>query len=80
MDAKTFEAIKGKIETLKQKKAKAEGAIESIVENWKTTYGFSTVEEAETKLAELTTKQQAIETEMEGYYSELEDLTNWGLI
>lgn len=80
MDTRTFEMIKSKIEVLKQKKAKAEGAIESILENWKTTYGFSSIEDAEKKLSELTTQQQAIETEVEDYFTELKELTNWGLI
>lgn len=80
MDTRTFEMIKSKIEVLKQKKAKAEGVIESILENWKTTYGFTSVEEAEIKLNELTTQQQAIETELEEYFTELKELTNWGLI
>ena len=80
MDTRTFESIKNKIEVLKQRKAKAEGAIESIVENWKATYNFSTVEEAEKELASLTEKQNATEAKIENLFNELKGLTNWGLI
>lgn len=80
MDAKTFETIKTKIETLKQKKNKAEGAIETIVENWKNTYGFSTIEEAEKMLQEKTDLLNKTETKLEDLYQELKGITNWNLI
>ena len=80
MDAKTFESIKTKIETLKQKKNKAEGAIETIMENWKNTYGFSTIEEAEKLLQEKSDLLNKTETKLEDLYQELKGITNWNLI
>ena len=38
MDAKTFESIKTKVDTLKSKQAKAEGAMESIKADWLKNY------------------------------------------
>jgi len=80
MDARTFEGIKAKIETLKAKKAKAEGALENIVATWVSEYKVSTRDEAEALLDELKLKKATLETEVEELYSELGSLTNWALV
>lgn len=80
MDVKTFESIKGKIETLKREKAKSEGIIETIIDTWKKDYGVSTLEEAEALHKELDTKRLAYEAEIEELWGELKGLTNWALI
>ena len=80
MDTRTFEMIKSKIEVLKQKKAKAEGAVESILTNWKATYGFTSLAEAEKQLEMLSGQQNATEAKIEDLFNELKGLTNWNLI
>jgi len=80
MDARTFEGIKAKIETLKAKKAKAEGALENIAATWASEYKVSTRDEAEALLDELKLKKATLETEVEELYSELGSLTNWALV
>lgn len=80
MDARTFEDIKSKIETLKAKKSRAEGAVETIVAQWKADYKFDTVEEADTALADMEEKQSKLKAEIDEYYTELEGLTNWAAV
>jgi peptidoglycan hydrolase CwlO-like protein len=80
MDIKTFENIKNKIEVLKQKKAKAEGAIESILADWEKTYGFSTLEEAEKHCITLKDEITSLDNKIEIISTELNGLTNWSLI
>lgn len=79
MDIETFEKIKQKLEILKQKKAKAEGAIENIEQTWKKE-GINTLEEAQQKLTELEQKEKELETTVENLYAELKNLTNWNTI
>ena len=45
-----FEALQKKIEALKSRKDRAEGACESIIETWKSQYGVSTLDEAQALL------------------------------
>lgn len=80
MDTRAFENIKAKIETLKQKKAKAEGSIESILAEWKRAYGFSTIEEAEKHITELDEEIEVYESKLKAIYDELNGLTNWNLV
>jgi hypothetical protein len=80
MDARTFEGIKAKIEILKARKAKAEGALENIAATWLAEYKVSTRDEAEALLDELKLKKAALESEVNELYNELGGLVNWGLI
>jgi hypothetical protein len=75
-----FESIKAKIETMKSKKAKAEGALETIVASWKSTHGISTLQEAEDLLAEMTKQKDELSAEIDSLYSELSSITNWGTV
>lgn len=50
---KPLEAIKTKVDTLKQKQAKAEGAMESIKADWLKNYETDDIGELESKLVEL---------------------------
>ncbi len=80
MDIRQFENIKQKIEVLKQKKAKAEGSIESIETNWKNQYGFTSIAEAEGKLKEYEDTINKNTETMDTLYEELNGLTNWSLV
>lgn len=79
MDVATFEKIKGKIETLKAKRAKAEGAIESEQALWKKQFDISTKEELEALLAEAEDNCETFEGKMTTIMEELKGLTNWSL-
>ena len=50
IDTKEFEAIQKKIGVLKDKKSKADGAIESIMADLKNKFGINSIEEAEKEL------------------------------
>jgi len=80
MDVKQFEEIKGKIETLKEKKIRAETNLESIVAGWKKQYGITTVEEAQKKLDDTEDAIEKNDAKIDDLYKELEGLTNWGLV
>jgi len=53
MNTQELIKIKEKINSAKETKAKAEGAIERIKDQWEKEYGFTELKDAENKLAEL---------------------------
>jgi type I site-specific restriction-modification system R (restriction) subunit len=75
-----YEDIKRKVETLKEQKARHEGMLQSIIEQWKTQYNISTIEEAEALL--FTMKEQEAENDRrkQDLMARLEGLTNWALV
>lgn len=79
-ELRNFEAIKDKIETLKSRRAKAEGSMESILSDWKQKYNISSLEEAEKYLHEKQNEKEENEVLMKEYYEELNSLTSWGLL
>ncbi len=79
-DVKNFENIKEKIEALKAKKAKAEGAMETIQKEWEASYGVSSVEEITSLLETKKQEQQENEEALDAVYQELSGLTNWALV
>ena len=80
MDSKQFESIVSKMETLKTKKAKAEGAIESEKANWKKRNGVETYEQLEEVYNEAEEQVETLDTKMDTLMEELKGLTNWGLV
>lgn len=80
MDVRAFESIKNKIETLKTKKAKAEGAIESIEAGWKSAHGFETLADAQNLDAKLREDITATQDQLDELYKELTGLTDWTLV
>lgn len=80
MDVREYERIKESIERLKSKKAKAEGAIETIEASWKAQHGISTLKEAESLYEEMEKQSTALEEEVESLYTELKGVTNWALV
>lgn len=80
MDTREFEAIKKKIETLKDKRSKATGALESIVAGWKAEYGITTVEEVEKLLASKKADIAENDAILEEAYTKLKGVTNWALV
>jgi hypothetical protein len=80
MDTQEFERIKKKIDVLKEKRAKANGAIENILDTWKKQYSINSIEEAQEQLEALQAEYDANNTKIDTWYEELKGLTNWGLI
>jgi hypothetical protein len=80
MDTKTFEAIKTKVDTLKQKQAKAEGAMESIKADWLKKFGTDDIGELEYKLAELQEDLEADEADRDKVFEELRSLYKWEFV
>jgi hypothetical protein len=77
MTVEEFEGIKEKIETIKSKRAKAEGALETIKATMKNDFGCASVKEAETKIEELDAEIEVEKERLDGLMTELESLTDW---
>jgi len=80
MDTQEFERIRKKIEILKEKRAKANGAIENILETWKKQYNINSIEEAQEQLETLQDEYDVNNKKIDGWYEELKGLCNWGLV
>ena len=80
MDTKTFEAIKTKVDTLKQKQAKAEGAMEAIKADWLKNYETDDIGELESKVAEMKEDLEADEADRDKAYEELKGLYQWQFV
>jgi predicted nucleic acid-binding Zn-ribbon protein len=80
MDTQEFERIKKKIDVLKEKRAKANGAIENILDTWKKQYSINSIEEAQEQLESLQAEYDANNTKIDTWYGELKGLTNWAAI
>ena len=80
MDTQEFERIKKKIDILKEKRAKANGAIENILDTWKKQYNIKSVEEAEEQLKTLQDEYDRNNGKIDAWYEELKGLCNWGLV
>jgi uncharacterized protein YPO0396 len=77
MTTKEYERIKEKIEAAKEKKNKAQGAIEQLKASLKKEFGFDSVEEAAAKEKELATEIETAEKRLESLMEELEGVTEW---
>jgi len=77
MTPREFQAIKEKIETAKEKKARAEGAKAKIEEQWKRDYGINSIEEASEKVTELESGIEEDKKKLEKLYNTLEKITDW---
>ena len=80
MDAKTFESIKTKVDTLKSKQAKAEGAMESIKADWLKNYKTEDIGELEAKLAEMEEDVEADTADRDKVFEELKGLYSWSFV
>ena len=77
MTTKEYERIKEKIEAAKEKKNKAQGAVEQLKASLKKEFGFDSVEEAAAKEKELATEIETAEKRLESLMEELEGVTEW---
>jgi len=80
MDDRTLANITSKVEQLKQKKARAEGGMETVTKDWKARYDLNTLEEAQAKEVSVNEQMVAVDKETEEYFAELVGLANWNLI
>jgi len=80
MEIEQFTALQKKIELLKEKQSKAQGAKESIEAGWKDTYGVSTLNEIEALLAEKEKEREETEALIDELWKELKGLTSWNLV
>ncbi len=72
MKVEELEALKKKIETAKQDKAKSEGAIEQIEKTWKDDFGCKTVEEVKAKVKDTEGQIKTLNEKFAGYMKEIE--------
>jgi hypothetical protein len=80
MDARRFTEIKDAIAKLKDQRSRAEGAMDSIVAEWKKSYGVETEEEIEALIAKESKELAEVDESIETAYTELKGLTNWGIV
>lgn len=80
MDATRFETLKTKCATLKDKKTKADGARETLIQGWESKLGLSTAEAVASYVAKQEADIEESEARMDELMGELEGLTNWGLV
>lgn len=69
-----------KIALLKEKKSKAEGAIENIRATWKEKYGLNSAEEVEAKIKELASEIEKLIEKKKALEEEIMNLTDWSSI
>lgn len=74
MNTQELIKIKEKINVAKETKAKAEGAIERIKDQWEKEYGFTELKDAENKLTELDNDLAKIEKKIDILFYELTSL------
>jgi inosine/xanthosine triphosphate pyrophosphatase family protein len=77
MTTNEFNELKQKINNAELNSANAKGKMESIQENWKSTYGFDTVEQAEAKLNEIETENKNQIEKREKLFQKLTEMCNF---
>ena len=80
MNISDFENLKRKIEESKQKRAKAEGAIEQAMIRLEKEFGCKSLDEAEKKLEVLDAEIRSDEKKLEKMMEEIENFTDWSKI
>ena len=80
IDVSEFEAIQKKIGILKDKKSKADGAIESILSDLKNKFNIDSIEDAEKELERMEAEIEENEEFLETEYTELKKLHHWEFV
>lgn len=80
MNISDFENLKKKIEESKQKRAKAEGAIEQAMIRLEKEFGCKSLDEAEKKIEVLDAEIRSDEKKLEKMMEEIENFTDWSKI
>lgn len=77
MTTREFEIIKNKIKNAETKAAEAKGRMKAIQDSWKEEYGFTDLESAEKKLAELKADAEAKMQKRNELMDKLEKSFDW---
>ena len=77
MTTREFEIIKNKIKNAETKAAEAKGRMKAIQDSWKEEYGFTDLESAEKKLAELKADTEAKMQKRNELMDKLEKSFDW---
>jgi flagellar motility protein MotE (MotC chaperone) len=80
MTTKEFEAIKNKIENAKREKARAEGAMTRIQDQWKKEYKLDDVHAVETYIKQLETELKRDQEKLVSLYEQLEAVVDWNSV
>ena len=80
LTADDLEKIQQKIETGKQTKARAEGALKNLMDSLKREYGVETLEAAKEKLAELQSSLEEAESRRDKFLEKLSTVTDWNKV
>jgi chromosome segregation ATPase len=72
-----LEDIKEKIDELKSKKTKSQGALEQLLSQLKEEFGVTTVEAAQEKQDKLSQDIERDKTRRDSLLKELEEITDW---
>jgi hypothetical protein len=74
MKTEELEQLRSRIETAKEEKAKAEGALEEILKRWKEEFGCGSLEEVALKIKEIRETVRSLIEKYERYMEELRGL------
>jgi hypothetical protein len=77
MTTQRLEEIRNKIEAAKQRRSRAEGAMERILEQWKADFGITTAKEAEARLEVLNAAIARDQARLKDLEADLEAVTDW---
>lgn len=78
MKIEQLEELKKKIDSAKNKKARAEGTLDGIKKRLKDEFQVSTLKEAQEKLTELEADIEKDEIRLKELLEELDGVTDWG--
>lgn len=73
----TIAEYQEKLERAQQKKARAEGAQQSLLERWKTDYGLNSAKEVKAKIAELEESIESDQETLSNLFKELDEAVDW---
>jgi hypothetical protein len=74
MKTEELEQLRSRIETAKEEKAKAEGALEEILKRWKEEFGCGSLEEVALRIKEIRETVRSLIEKYERYMEELRGL------
>jgi hypothetical protein len=80
MEIKDFENLKKKIESIKDKRSRAEGSLEQVKSQLFEKFKVKTIEEAEELSKKLSKEIESDKIKLEKYLKELDDITEWDKI
>ena len=80
MDINDFKSLKEKIKTAKEKKIRAEGAMDQILKTLKDEFKVNSIEEAEKKLASMKDDLEKDEEKLDEMMDKLEKMVDWDKI